>query len=423
VSNAAAVFSTFLALAFGGMAVAFPPYETYNAILFKRELAKGKRPTHFRLNILFYDFGVMNNGQFFYYWQFFLRRFIFALMLNAWPQSRYLTLCLSTAMHIAAMLYVTYTKPFSTRTRNFSCIFTELGCVALHATLFAFLVDDSSLNQDYFISYARVFALVLLVIVSVNAILFAFELYTPLKKLAVILNIVKEEAYDEDANRMIEQFSESGDDDSLTEKNVTIGSKEMLEYGADYNDDRFELFDPDGDIKKEEQKAKRPRSPPKNQAPLISNFGSKVKLKDIPESMMDDNNEMGETMAGETLMRDNTHNQMSSMLTAKRPVGVQQLDMERIESSNTPMVPGGLGTATPNREESKFTTEARAPQPVSQKLYDDEDNSEKSGESPKEGKLMTPSIGEKDGFNAGQFEKALKDAKDTKDYNNLNYDN
>jgi hypothetical protein len=122
-------------------------------------------PTNFRLNILFYDFGVMNNYQFFYYWQFFSRRFIYAIILNAWPQSRYLALCCTTVMHIGAMLYVTYTKPFSTNVRNFAVIFTEFGLVVLHGLLFAFLTDSEGLGKDHFMTYAKAFALTLLVIV------------------------------------------------------------------------------------------------------------------------------------------------------------------------------------------------------------------------------------------------------------------
>lgn len=112
--------------------VAFPPYEAWNAIQYHRELAMGEKPTYFRLNILFYDFGVGNNWQFFYYWQFFLRRFLITIMLVAWPQDRYLTLCLTTIMHIIAMLYVVYVKPFNSHIRNLSALFTEIGNVALH---------------------------------------------------------------------------------------------------------------------------------------------------------------------------------------------------------------------------------------------------------------------------------------------------
>ena len=91
---------------------------------------------------------------------------MFAVMLVSWPQSRYLTLCLMTLMHIATMLYVTYVKPFNSNLRNFACIFTEMGQVALHGTLFAFLVDDPNLGQQHFDDYAKVFVIMLLIIIS-----------------------------------------------------------------------------------------------------------------------------------------------------------------------------------------------------------------------------------------------------------------
>jgi hypothetical protein len=91
-SNFTAGLSTTIALLFGCVIIAYPLYEFYNAITFHRELMRGNRPTYLRLNILFYDFGVVSSYQFFFYWQFFLRRFLLAVMIVAWPQARYLTL-------------------------------------------------------------------------------------------------------------------------------------------------------------------------------------------------------------------------------------------------------------------------------------------------------------------------------------------
>jgi len=91
-NNFTSGFSLFLACCFACVIVAFPPYETYNAIVYYRELRKGSRPTYFRLDVLFYDFGVQTPYQYFYTWQLYIRRFFLAIMLVAWPQSRYLTL-------------------------------------------------------------------------------------------------------------------------------------------------------------------------------------------------------------------------------------------------------------------------------------------------------------------------------------------
>ena len=68
-------------------------------------------------------------------------------------------------MHIAGMLYVTYTKPFNTHIRNFACIFTEIGLVALHGTLFAFLTNGPHLGEEHYIFYAKLFAIFVLIIV------------------------------------------------------------------------------------------------------------------------------------------------------------------------------------------------------------------------------------------------------------------
>jgi len=125
----------------------------------------GKKPTYFRLYVLFYDFDVMNPYQFFYYWQFFLRRFIFAVMLVAWPRDEYLTISCSTMMHIGAMLYVSYIKPFNSHVRNFAVLFTEIGMVALHGTLFAFVKNTPNIGKDHFERYAFIFSLILLIVI------------------------------------------------------------------------------------------------------------------------------------------------------------------------------------------------------------------------------------------------------------------
>ena len=191
-NNAISGLSTCLALIYAWVIIAYPPFEAYNAFVYKKEILKGTRPTYLRLNILFYDFGVMNPFQFFYYWQFFLRRFLFAAMLVAWPQQKYLTLCWWTLMHMGSMLYVTYVKPFNSICRNFSVILTETGLVALHGVLFGFIEAPAYIGNQHFNDYALIFVLILLVIVWGNLILGWIDFMIPLYKLGVILNIVEE---------------------------------------------------------------------------------------------------------------------------------------------------------------------------------------------------------------------------------------
>ena len=191
-NNPISSLSTCLALIYAWVIVAYPPYEAYNAFVYRKEIKKGTRPTYLRLNILFYDFGVMNPFQFFYYWQFFLRRFIFAIMLLAWPQQKYLTLSCWTLMHMCSMLYVTYVKPFNSITRNFSVILTETGLVALHGTLFGFIDAPNGLGNQHFVDYALIFAVILLVVVWGNLVLEWIDFMIPLYKLGVILNIIEE---------------------------------------------------------------------------------------------------------------------------------------------------------------------------------------------------------------------------------------
>ena len=281
-SNVISGFSTLLAMGFGCLIVAFPPYEAWNAIQFHKELERGKKPTYFRLNILFYDFGLVNNWQFFYYWQFFLRRFLYTIMLVAWPQDKYLTLSLSTIMHMIAMLYIVYVKPFNSHIRNLATLFTEIGLVALHACLFAFMQASPNLDKTHFDTYAFIFGLILLIIICANLLFVTIDSWVPLKKLAVILNIIKEEEVDETKMRIIDEFSTSGEGESSSEQ-MEVGSKTGA-YDADYDkdDNKITLEDPDKPKEQEVVKTRsnRPSTPPRGVDPLVSQFAPKIEFKE-----------------------------------------------------------------------------------------------------------------------------------------------
>lgn len=110
--------SSILAMLAAGLAFGYPLYEAWNARQFYTELKTGRKPTYFRLYVLYSDFRVSHPLQYAYFWQYFLRRFLFVSMVIGWPQQKYLTLCLSTIMHICAMLYVTHVLPFASRIQN-----------------------------------------------------------------------------------------------------------------------------------------------------------------------------------------------------------------------------------------------------------------------------------------------------------------
>jgi hypothetical protein len=164
-----------------------------------------------------------------------------------------------------------------------------MGLVALHGVCFAFLTNENY-GPEYYYWYAKVFAIVLAIVVGCNMGFLALDSYYPILKLAVIMNII-DESYLEDpnANRVVEEFSDS---DDLTEKDVSVNSKDMGKYNAvDYKDDKIDYTDPKEEAKRLEELAKkknRPKSPPKTEEPLISNFGPKTiplaNIKDLPKS-------------------------------------------------------------------------------------------------------------------------------------------
>lgn len=210
------------------------------------------------------------------------------------------------------------------------------------------------------------------------------------------------------ANRIVEEFSDSNEDDSLTEKNITVGSNEMGHYGPDYEEEKLELIDPKGNLKKKPEEEKRPKTPPKTEPPLVPNFGPKFSKPEIKEDNPLEDTQREQNLRGQQ--------------TAANPP-IQKLSMERFESSQTPL-PVGTMIESParKRDEEKQQEEAKAgttPSRTPQRMV--EENSDSGKSTPKEGKILTPNIPE-GGFTAGEFEKAIKSAKETKDYNYLNYE-
>lgn len=384
-SNPVAAFSTLLALGFGSLVIAFPPYEAYNAIIYYRELQAKKRPTYFRLNVLFYDFGIVNNWQFFYYWQFFLRRFLLALMLVAWPQDNYLTLSCATMMHVVAMLYIAYVKPFNSHVRNFATLFTETGLVAMHGVLFAFAKSSPGLGKDHFMFYGFLFGLFLLIIICFNLLFVAIDSFKPLHKLGVILNILEERDPDENPNRIVEEFSNTNDTDgSMTEKNLSVGSNNAVYDAVEVKDeDEFMLEGQKEDEEKEDNGAKafkrsgvRPQTPPKTNQPLVSRFNQNIGLAEIKD----------DPATGKDAP------------PAKTPTPLDQAKGNTLAATGLPKEPTPPKQLTPQSQST--------PEPLNPPAAQNEPLEESKG--PGNKKIITPNVDT--GFAGGDFANALQDS-------------
>lgn len=150
---------------------------------FYTELETGRKPTYFRLYVLYSDFNVSHLFQYAYFWQYFLRRFLFIGMIIGWPQQEYLTLALSTIMHIAAMMYVTFVLPFSSRIRNISVMVAEAGMVVIHGTLFKLLKDEPNTGKSYYQKNAVLFFLAVLITMCALAALIVVDSFAHLKRI------------------------------------------------------------------------------------------------------------------------------------------------------------------------------------------------------------------------------------------------
>mmetsp|Transcript_2709 Transcript_2709/g.2519 ORF Transcript_2709/g.2519 Transcript_2709/m.2519 type:complete len:199 (+) Transcript_2709:2160-2756(+) len=167
----------------GAIAVfGYPLYEGWNVKQFSTELKTGLPPTQFRLHILYSDFKVSSPFQYAYFWQFFLRRFLFVGMIISWPQDKYLTLCLSTIMHMASMMYVAIVLPFTSRTKNIAVMISEGGIVAMHGYLFPIMRGDFSNELSFYHDKAFIFFLVVFLVIVVHLVLIIFDSIAHVKR-------------------------------------------------------------------------------------------------------------------------------------------------------------------------------------------------------------------------------------------------
>ena len=196
---------------------------------------------------------------------------------------------------------------------------------------------------------------------------------------------------------MIDEISASSGD-SLTEKNITIGSNEMGDYGPGGKDrEIIEINDPKKNAEILKQKELRPKTPPKTEQPLVSQFGPKA----IPLSTPKDPNLM------KTATAIKPGGSIGTPFTSKEPSKLMQT-LENIHPSPLDIDPrDSLQIKTPKDEEDKKSE----PNILSPKLG--------TSEIPKEGKILTPNL--EGGFAGGEFAKALKEAKDTEHYNFIKY--
>jgi hypothetical protein len=276
-------------------------YEVWNVKQFYKEIQTGQKPTYFRLYILYSDFKINHPLQYSFFWLYFLRRFLFVSMLIAWPQEEHLTLCLSTIMHIGALMYFAYVLPYTSRTRNISIIVAEAGMVVIHGMLFPLMKGDAGTGLDYYHKKAFRFFFVVMLVLAALCVLILFDSFAHVKK---VLAACRKEPDDDGGKRILDSFS----DESMTERDVSY-------EGSDDEKVKIELYDPEkekGKIelakkkKKKEQlmkggkipgKKKKPPTPPKKGDALVSEFGRPL-FKETQEVNPSESSGEGESSSG-----------------------------------------------------------------------------------------------------------------------------
>lgn len=281
----------------GVAVIGFPIYEAWNARTFYKELKAGKKPSYFRLHILYADFSINHFLNYFYYWQFFARKFVYTIMIVGFPQSKYITLCVTTILHIFGMLWVTYTQPFNSRMRNLAIMVTEVTLVISNGVLFGMVQDKPNTGSSHYKIYAIMYFFIILIGVCVLAALILIDSFAHLKK---IKQLCKGEPDSEKPTRIMD----ISDETSLTQQDISLDSDKKKEdeghleiYDPKKDDHRIEIEKKQARIEERKKKGTyRPQTPEKKGDALVSNYG-RPQFKDtqpLDDTINDGNSDQSE---------------------------------------------------------------------------------------------------------------------------------
>ena len=124
---------------------------------------------------MFKDFGRQHPTQYFYYWQFFMKRIVYIILVVFSENFQQMGLAVMTMLCAFTMLWTVYTLPFDTRMRNLGAIINEAALFGLFCVSFTFLSGASSLEYTHFAKYGAVFGFFVFAFIVANAPLVLFE--------------------------------------------------------------------------------------------------------------------------------------------------------------------------------------------------------------------------------------------------------
>eukprot|EP00344_Euplotes_crassus_P003311 CAMPEP_0197017464 /NCGR_PEP_ID=MMETSP1380-20130617/79554_1 /TAXON_ID=5936 /ORGANISM="Euplotes crassus, Strain CT5" /LENGTH=199 /DNA_ID=CAMNT_0042444565 /DNA_START=3419 /DNA_END=4018 /DNA_ORIENTATION=- len=197
----------------------------------------------------------------------------------------------------------------------------------------------------------------------------------------------------------------------MTERDMSINSKELGKYGPDYNEDKIEYVDPKAEERKARMKLKKKKAPKKEEDPLVSNFGPKY----IPLAKIEEPEKTEGEGEGDDDSPKLSQNAGNRTAIQNLPGQLTPLQEDKIKTAK--IGPGGFGTQPLQPiEEEKRLDESR----LSKSPHSSKGGTPKEGEE-KEANLLTPALSQPTGFAGGEFGKALVKAKSQTDYNFLPY--
>ena len=103
-------------------------------------------------------------------------------MIIAWPQDDFLTLCLSTVMHMGSLMYMVFVLPFTSRTKNIAVMISEGGLVVIHGFLFPLMRGDPGAQLSYYHDKAFIFFLVVTIVIFILLLLIIYDSIAHVKK-------------------------------------------------------------------------------------------------------------------------------------------------------------------------------------------------------------------------------------------------
>ena len=263
VSNALWQISSLLAIIFFGVFVAYPAAHTAFAFKYKKMSLEEKKKHFVYSEVLFDEFAVYKSIQYFYFWQFCIKRMVFAFTI-LFIKSPVAQLWILMAIFVLNFAWLILVRPFKFYIRMFHSGINDVGGMVLTGLYFQFTKEQ--FNDTDFFRYALMIMRVVNALIVINIILvithWIFELIFKLWPFCCLnfrKKMQKAEADDEEVQPEAEVLSseESVEKQVIVQPPIEIvipAAGVLVEKGQEYTLEKDTIIETKKKMPKEEIK-------------------------------------------------------------------------------------------------------------------------------------------------------------------------